>query len=297
MPTYHRLTLGEVKALITSQFPQWSELPLREVSSAGTDHELLRLGNDKLIRLPRVDWAAGQAEKEFRWLPVLAPGLPLTIPEPIAMGKATDFYPWNWSIYGWLEGNNAKLQPPSDLDETAEELAAFLKNLQSHEATTGPAAGRHNFRRGVPLLQLDEIVRRCVNELGKRINPDPILPLWEEALESPTCRKTTWVHGDLHAGNMLTQNGKLSAIIDFGGLGVGDPACDLIVAWNLLDTSSREIFRHAMHCDEGTWTRGRGWAIYTALVALPYYWDSNPSIVEDSWNTLSRLFPDTRIRG
>ncbi len=296
MPEYRSLELGEVRELISSQFPQWSELSLQEVSSAGTDHELVRLGNDKLIRLPRVDWAAGQADKEFRWLPVLAPALPLPIPEPIAVGRPTEYYPWNWSIYGWLEGSNAKLQPPSDLNEAASVLAKFTHRLHSLDASNGPAAGSHNFRRGVPLQQLDETVRRCLDQLGSRIISGPILSLWHQALQSPPSTRATWIHGDLHAGNMLTQDGRISAVIDFGGLGVGDPACDLIVAWNLLDNEAREVYQQQIPCDDATWSRGRGWAVYTALIALPYYWDSNPSIVEDSWNTLSRLFPDHAIR-
>lgn len=281
------------RALLQEQFPEWSDLSFVLVPSAGTDHDLFRLGEDKLVRLPRADWTAKQVDKEQQWLPHIVPHLPLQAPIPIAKGKPTQDFPRSWSVYSWLEGENAILSPIFDLNQAAIALADLLLAMQQIDASSGPVAGAHNFGRGVPLRERDSMVRESIAELGERVDAAAVIKVWEASLEAPTWDKPpVWVHGDIHAGNLLTQDGKLSAVIDFGGLGVGDPAVDLIVAWNLLTQESREVFRSRLDVDDATWMRGQGWALSIALIALPYYYDSNPTIVANSRRVLDEILAE-----
>ncbi|MCX6367117.1 MAG: aminoglycoside phosphotransferase family protein [Armatimonadetes bacterium] len=279
-----------VSRLLAMQFPQWAALPIQPVASAGTDNALYRLGDELVVRLPRVHWAVGQVEKEQQWLPKLAPQLPLAVPAPLAMGVPGEGYPWHWSVYRWLDGKNAILDQLTDPSKAARTLAAFITALQSLDATHGPAPGEHNSGRGVPLGERDAAVRRALTKLQGRIDSDTATKAWEVALQAPVWNHApVWIHGDLHSGNLLATNGQLSAVIDFGCLGVGDPACELIVAWNLFDTDSRQVFREALAIDDAMWERGRGWALSMALIALPYYWETNPTIVNASLHTLDTL--------
>ena len=272
-----------VRRLIDSQFPQWARLPLRPVASAGTDHALYRLGSDKIVRLPRVDWAIPQVAKEHRWLAHLAPHLPLAIPEPLALGEPDRGYAWPWSVYRWFEGQNAYDDPITDLGTAATALARFITALHKIPTSGGPPAGEHNFHRGVPLHQRDPLVRAAIDTLGSRIDRSAVIEAWETALAAPDNQKPpVWTHGDLHAGNLLVRNDHITAVLDFGGLGVGDPACDLLPAWNLFSGESRQRFRSELNIDDATWTRGRGWALAIALIALPYYEGNNQLIVENS---------------
>ncbi|TNE51184.1 MAG: aminoglycoside phosphotransferase family protein [Deltaproteobacteria bacterium] len=281
------------KSLLDTQFPEWSDLPFVPVASAGTDHDLFRVGDDKLVRLPRADWTAKQVEKEQRWLPFLAPHLPLHVPVPLAKGQPTDAFARPWSVYTWLEGENAILAPLRDLEQAALQLASFLKVLQGVDASQGPPAGAHNFSRGVPLCERDELVHNAIHELGDRVDSQAVTRLWKQAVHAPVWEgPSVWIHGDIHAGNLLTLKGSLHAVIDFGGLSVGDPACDLIVAWNLLSSNSRRVFREAINVDNATWLRGKGWALSIALIALPYYYDTNPTIVANSRRVLTELLAE-----
>ena len=279
-----------VSRLLAAQFPQWATLPIKRVASAGTDNALYRLGEELVVRLPRIHWAVGQVEKEQQWLPRLAPHLPLTVPAPVAMGKPGEGYPWPWSVYRWLAGENARLDRLTDPIQAAKTLAEFIRALQSLDATDGPPPGEHNSGRGVPLKERDSAVRTALAKLHGRIDTDAPTKAWEATLQAPIWdRAPVWIHGDLQSGNLLATDGQLSAVIDFGCLGVGDPACELIVAWNLFDTDSRQVFRETLAVDQATWERGHGWALSMALIALPYYWDTNPTIVQVSLRTLREV--------
>lgn len=268
-----------VRKLIDTQFPQWADLDLVAVPSAGTDNALFRLGNTLAVRLPRLPRTATQIEKEQRWLPILAPQLPLEIPVPLEKGQPDENYPNVWSVYTWLEGENATLERITDLVQAAHDLAAFLKALQAIDTTDAPRPGEHNFGRGVPLAERDAATRQGIEDLRQlnMIDVDAALALWEKALQTPVWEHDpVWIHGDIQAGNLLARNGRLSAVIDFGGLGVGDPAVDLMMAWYYFSGESREAFREALQPDQATWERGRGWALSFAVIALPYYYQTNP---------------------
>ena len=266
-----------VRRLLTAQFPAWAELSLAPVPSAGTDNALYRLGDDMAVRLPRIGWAVGQVEAELRWLPRLAPHVPLAIPAPLAMGDPGEGYPWHWGVYRWLEGENATLDRMGDPTETAVALAGFIKALQRIDPAGGPPPGPHNSGRGVPLADRDEGTRAAIASLSGMIDSEAATAAWEAALRAPAWGgPPAWIHGDLQSGNLLAQRGRLSAVIDWGCMGVGDPACDLMPAWNLFTAETRAVFREAMAVDDATWARGRGWALSCGLIALPYYKTSNP---------------------
>jgi aminoglycoside phosphotransferase (APT) family kinase protein len=241
-----------VRRLLAGQFPQWAGLAIAPVVSYGTDHDIYRLGDHLAARLPRIGWATRQAAKEAEWLPKLAPYLPLAVPVQLAMGHPADGYPLDWSVYEWLPGENAN-GTIDDLDQAAVDLAAFVNALRRVD-TTG-AHPRRPGGRGAPLAELDEQVRRSIAELGDRIDGDATLRSWEEV----------WVHGDLLPGNLLVVDGRLSAVIDFGGLNVGDPACDLQPAWNVFAGESRTRYRAELQVDDASWLCGRGWALFQAV--------------------------------
>ena len=266
-----------VVRLLTTQFPQWANLPIELVHSAGTDNALYRLGDDMVARLPRSPRATEQVDKEQKWLPRLAPLLPLNIPVPLAKGKPGEGYPWHWSVYRWLEGEDATTEPIADPRQAATDLAQFIAALQQIEATGGPPPGPHNFYRGVPLAMRDQQTRAAIAALHDVLDTDEVTAAWDAAIEVPAWDGApVWLHGDLQPGNLLVQQGRLSAVIDFGGLGVGDPACDVMAAWLLLSAENRAVFRAALQVDDATWARGRGWALSFGLIALPYYQTTNP---------------------
>lgn len=276
-----------VRWLLVGQLPHWAELPIEPVRSYGTDHDIYRLGDRLAVRLPRIGWAAAQAAKEAAWLPKLAPHLPLALPVQLAMGQPAEGYPFDWSVYEWLPGENAN-GTLDDLDRAAVDLAAFVLALRRVD-TTG-AHPRRPGRRGAPLAELDAQVRRSIAQLGDRVDGDAALRAWEESLDAPAwAGREVWVHGDLLPGNLLVVDGRLSAVIDWGGLNVGDPACDLQPAWNVFAGDTRARFRAELAVDEASWLRGRGWALYQAVSALPYYWDTNPGMVRQASRALAQV--------
>jgi aminoglycoside phosphotransferase (APT) family kinase protein len=281
-----------VRRLLASQFPRWAGLPLARVASSGTDNAIFRLGDDMAVRLPRIRRAEAQIEKEQRWLPQLAPQLPLAVPVPIAVGSPGEGYPCRWSVCPWLPGEEASGERIGDLCRAAIELAAFITALQRIDPAGGPPPGEHNFLRGVPLSRRDAQVRAAIEAAGDMIDAAVVTAAWEDALRAPVWDETpVWIHGDLQSGNLLVQEGRLSAVIDFGGLGVGDPACELMVAWSLFSGESRDVFRAALGVDGATWARGRGWAL-CAVIALPYYRTSNPVIVANALRTIAEVLAD-----
>lgn len=279
-----------VHRLLAAQFPRWAELPLAPVPSAGTDNALYRLGADLAVRLPRIQSATGQVEKEQRWLPRLAPHLPLAIPVPLAQGAPGQGYPWPWSVYRWLPGENAASEHLADPRQAATELARFIAALRRIDPSGGPGPGAHNSFRGAPLARRDASVREAIASLHGRLDAGAATAAWEAALQAPAWHgPPVWIHGDLLAGNLLTDAGRLSAVIDFGCLGVGDPACDLMAAWTLFTGASRDAFRAALAVDDATWARGRGWALSWALIFIPYYMETNPAGVRDAWRTVAEV--------
>ena len=282
-----------VRRLLAGQFPQWAGLRIKPVASYGTDHYIYRLGSHLAARLPRIQWATKQAAKEAEWLPKLAPRLPLALPVQVAMGRPAEGYPFDWSVYEWLPGENAN-GTIDDLHQAAVDLAAFVKALR--QIGTAGAHPRPRGERGGPLLEGDEQVRRSIAQLGAPIDSAAALRSWEESLNAPAWDgEEVWVHGDLLPGNLLVVDGRLSAVIDWGGLNVGDPACDLQPAWNVFSGdggSSRIRFRAELDVDDASWLRGRGWALYQAVSALPYYWDTNPGMVRQASHALAEVLAD-----
>ena len=260
-----------VRKLISAQFPQWQHLPIKPVELSGWDNRTFRLGEKMSVRLPSAEGYAAQVEKEQRWLPKLAPLLPLAIPVPLAMGKPDKNYPWHWSIYRWLEGENATVENINDLPEFATTLAQFLLALQQIDSTGGPRPGPHSFFRGGSLKVYDHETRAAIIALSGKIDTDLATEVWEVGLTAKWRGNPVWVHGDIAAGNLLVKDGRLHAIIDFGCLAVGDPACDLTIAWTLFSGASREAFFTALPLDRGTSARARGWALWKALIILAEY--------------------------
>lgn len=282
-----------IRRLVRAQFPQWGDLPIEAFASAGTDNAIYRLGDDMAVRLPRLERVVPQIEKEQRWLPVFAPHLPLAVSLPLATGVPAEGFPWPWSIYRWLPGESAATGRLDDPDKAARALAAFLQALQGLDTAGGPRPAAENFRRGMPIADRDAATRRAIGELEGRVDTRASTAAWEAALRAPGWeRAPVWVHTDLLPGNLLVHEGRLTAVIDWGGLGVGDPAVDLITAWSLFSAGTREVFRAALGVDDATWARGRGWALSIALIALPYYWETNPAFTRVARRTLEEVLAD-----
>ena len=280
-----------VRRLLATQFPQWADLPIEPIPSGGTDHAIYRLGEDMSVRLPRIRWAVGQAEKERHWLPRLAPHLPLAVPVPLAHGTPGEGYPWPWSVQQWLAGDNATVAYIADLEEAAVEVAGFVTALQRIDPSPGPLAAAGS--RGGPLANRDAGTREAIAALQGEIDTDAATGAWEKALEAPDWdRPPVWLHGDLLPGNVLVEDGRVSAIIDFGSFAVGDPACDTMIAWSLFSGKSREMYRAALAVDDATWARGRGCALSQALIALPYYLNTNPAIVGTSRRAIAEVLAE-----
>ncbi|MGH4035812.1 aminoglycoside phosphotransferase family protein [Actinomycetota bacterium Odt1-20B] len=283
--------------LVARQFPEWAGLPLRLVDPAGSDHVIYRLGRALAVRLPRHAGAVGQAAKELRWLPRLAPRLPLAVPEPVGVGEPDLGYPWPWAVSRWLDGEVATVAALGDSTEAAVELAGFLTALQSvpPEADLVGADDPDGTPAASPLAGRDHATRAAIAKVAggaggpAAFDARAMNELWDAALSAPGWeRPAVWFHGDLHTGNLLTVDGRLSAVIDFGELGVGDPACDLTIAFTLMSPRSREVFRAALDVDDATWERGRGWALATGLNAYTAYAAVNPRVAEQTTRQITQ---------
>lgn len=256
--------------LVKAQFPQWAHLQVKPVELSGIDNRTFRLGEEMSIRLPSAEEYAPQVQKEQKWLPALAPHLSFRIPEPLSMGKPSRSYPWNWSIYRWINGEspNTLLMDDIHLQQIALELAQFLNELHKIDVTGGPLPGPHNYWRGDYPSVYDAETKSAIKELQGFIDADRATSVWEEALSSKWSQDPVWIHGDFASGNILVKGGKLAAVIDFGCMGVGDPACDLVIAWTFLKNESRKVFKEHLYLDQGTWARARGWALWKALISI-----------------------------
>ncbi|WP_393058769.1 aminoglycoside phosphotransferase family protein [Streptomyces sp. LN549] len=257
-----------VKRLIDAQFPQWSGLPVTPVEVDGWDNRTYRLGDAMTARLPTAAGYVPAVEKEHHWLPRLAPMLPVAVPPVLALGAPGEGYPYPWSVRRWLRGETAARGRIGDLSLFAVQVAEFLLALQRCDATGGPLAGEHSWYRGASPAHYDEETRRCLAALEGHVDTDRARAVWDAAVAAEWHAEPVWFHGDIASGNLLVHGGELSAVIDFGTSGVGDPACDLVIAWGMFRGESREAFREAVGQDDGTWARARGWALWKALLNL-----------------------------
>ena len=281
-----------VRRLIGAQFPQWAGLPVEKVLPGGWDNRTFRLGTDMLVRLPSAEGYAASVAKEQQWLPRLAPHLPLPIPVPLAHGVPGEGFPSPWSVYRWLDGTDAAGAEVSDRTAFATDLAAFLRALQGVDATGGPGPGAHNWYRGGPLAHYDAETRQAIDVLGDAVDGPAALDLWERALSTRWQRPPRWFHGDVAVGNLLVRDGRLAGVLDFGTSGVGDPACDLVIAWTLFERESRAAFRAALDLGPDTWDRGRGWALWKALIVRAALTETNAAESRDPDAVIAAVLAD-----
>jgi aminoglycoside phosphotransferase (APT) family kinase protein len=282
------------RRLLAEQFPDWAELSIERVLPWGTDNAVYRLGDDMVLRLPRIPRTNRTLEMELEWLPRLGPRLPVAIPRPLAAGRSSFEYPFTWAVYEWLPGENATAERVEDLNLLAADLARFVAALQRVESVGGPPPGDVNVFRGEPLGRRDDATRTAIASL-RQLDAAALTAAWEHAIGAATWdRRPVWLHGDLDAQNLLAVNGRLSAVIDFGTLSVGDPACDVAVAWKMLPADAREVFRSELSVDEATWARGRGWVLSQAVGALSYYTEqTNGTLVQEATRWLAEVLGDT----
>jgi aminoglycoside phosphotransferase (APT) family kinase protein len=278
-----------VRRLLAAQFPQWADLPINAVQSIGTVNAIYRLGDRLYARLPRVRAWAECLEREWRWLPRLAPHLSLRVPEPVAQGSPARSYPLPWAIYRWIDGQPYSDQLVADERQVATDLAQFVVELRRIEPVIeAPRGGRR------PLRELDAATRAAIESARGAIDSDAARVAWEIALDAPAWNGTpVWIHSDLLRPNLLVHAGRLRAVIDFGGIGVGDPAADVIAAWNVFNQSGRAVFRRALDVDDGVWNRARGFALHQAAMIIPYYNETNPGFVSLAKRTVEQILADT----
>lgn len=286
------ITVELVSRLVRTQFPEWAELPVRPVDVDGWDNATFRLGETMSVRLPSAEHYAESVEKEQRWLPILACELPLPIPQPIALGAPGCRYPWPWSVNRWIDGAPVTAEAIADLPQFAADLADFLSALYRIDPTGGPLPGTHNFFRGGPLTVYDVETREELDALRGHIDTALAAEVWQAALDASWEGRPVWLHGDAQPGNLLLKNGKLSAVLDFGGCGVGDPACDTTIAWTFLAGDSSRVFKERLPVDSATWVRGRGWAIWKAMKILLRALDNDPQDAAFTMDVIEKILAD-----
>lgn len=275
-----------VHRLLSSQMPNFAGLNLTRVEPWGTDNAIWRLGDDLVVRLPRIRWAAAQVERDATWLPRLAPHLPVAVPEPVAVGAPDHGYPHPWAVHHWIPGTGAALDQMDNPVAFARDLAAVVRSLQTVATADAPVARN----RARPLHEFDDATRRAIAGAGHLIDAESATRVWEDALAAtPHAEAPVWVHGDLE-GNCLVRDGQLCGLVDWGSMCAGDPAVDVQVIWSPLFTDdSRRAFIDALDVDDATLARSKGAAINQACAALPYYLDTYPLIVARSWHKLAVL--------
>jgi aminoglycoside phosphotransferase (APT) family kinase protein len=279
-----------VGRLVAEQFPRLADLPVRAVRSTGTVNAIYRLGDHLYARLPRVETWARDLDQEWRWLPKLAPQLSLRIPEPVGKGHPTGSYPFSWAIYGWIDGQPYADALVDDEGQAAEELAQFVGELRRIDPVGAPPGGRRQ------LQELDAATRTAIESARDVIDSDAAVAAWERALQAPAWTGTpVWIHGDLLRPNLLVRDGRLRAVIDFGGAGVGDPATDVIAAWSVFGRAGRAVFRAALDVDDDSWNRARGLALHQAALIIPYYAETNPGFVAPAKRTVEEILADSHL--
>ncbi|WP_443032650.1 aminoglycoside phosphotransferase family protein [Streptomyces sp. DH41] len=281
-----------VRRLVAGQFPQWAGLPVERFPSGGTVNAMYRLGDDMVVRLPLVKGGAGDVLAEREWLPRLSPLLPTAVPEVLGAGEPAEGYPWPWSVYRWLPGEVPVAGALTEPGLLARDLAGFVAAMRGITLPGAP-----NAHRGGPLATLDAATRAAIGELRglpqEGIDCDAAAAVWQDALRAPDRDgPPVWLHADLMPGNLLVDGGRLSSVIDFGCMGVGDPACDLFPAWNLLPAGARGVFREALGVDDAAWRRGRGRTLSQALIALPYYRETNPAMAGNARHVIRAVLEE-----
>jgi aminoglycoside phosphotransferase (APT) family kinase protein len=278
-----------VRRLLASQHPRWAGLPIERFPSAGTDNAMYRLGDDMAVRLPRTRGAADVVAKEQRWLPILAPRLPLAVPLPLATGEPEGEFPYPWGVVQWLPGEPATLDRLDDPVRAALDLAAFVRALQGIDPTDGPTD-----KRGLPVRRQDEMVRTGIRRLRGEVDAGAVTEAWNRAITVPDYDgPPRWFHGDLPHRNVLATSGSLTAVIDWGTCGVGDPAIETGIAWTLFPPDARGAYRDALGVDDATWERGKGWAL-TGVFGISYYRDTNPTLVANVIRGIEAVLADSR---
>jgi aminoglycoside phosphotransferase (APT) family kinase protein len=280
---------GLVRRLVAVQFPRLAGLPVRAVRSTGTVNAIYRLGDDLYARLPRLPRYTSDLVDELRWLPWLAPRVSLRVPEPVAVGQPASGYPFPWAIYRWIDGQQYADELVDDERQAAADLARFVSELRTIDPVAGaPRAGRR------PLRELDAATRGAIDSLRNVIDRDAATAVWERALRAPAWHGTpVWIHTDLLRSNLLVDGGRLSAVIDFGAAGIGDPAADVIAAWSVFGPAGRKAFRAALGVDDGTWNRARGFALHQAVLIIPYYAETNPVFAASAKRTVGEILAGT----
>lgn len=262
------ITSDLVRTLISDQFPQWSHLPVSPVDRQGWDNRTFRLGDELTVRLPSAEGYVAAVAKEDRCLPGLAGHLPVPVPEPVAVGRPAAGYPFPWSVRRWLPGETVEASADIDRVRLARDLGDFLTELRQAPVGRGPAAGLHSYYRGCHPSVYGDQVEEALERLDGVVDAAACRAVWSDALTSAWPSAPTWFHGDVAVGNLLATDGALSAVIDFGTCGVGDPACDLVIAWNYFAGEERKVFREAVGLPDDAWRRGRGWAMWKALICM-----------------------------
>jgi aminoglycoside phosphotransferase (APT) family kinase protein len=275
-----------VRRLLTDQFPRWAGLPLLEIEQRGTENAIFRLGDELSVRLARRDGPTTAGGKESDWLPRLAPELPFEIPIPVAQGRPNEGYPWYWDIHTWVRGDTVPVEQ-IDTDRAARDLAGLVGALQEVSPAGAPKG------RGIPLADRDREARYWLAKFG---DDGTLTAEWERALAAtPWGGPPVWHHGDLDARNWLVRDGRINGVIDWGSMGVGDPACDVMVAWKLHSFTARDAFRDALPIDDATWERARGWVLSQAVAALAYYTpENNPSLHHEAQSWLALVLSESR---
>jgi aminoglycoside phosphotransferase (APT) family kinase protein len=298
-PLPKRVPVGvdQVRRLVAGQFPQWADLPVRRVANGGWDNWTFHLGSAMSVRLPSA-WEYTEAvDKEHRWLPVLAPRLPLPVATPLAKGEPGEGYPYSWSVYRWLDGETARVDRIADPVRFALGLAEFIVALQGVDTAGGPRPGQHNWYRGGTLRTFDAVTTRGLTALEGRIDTELAAEIWKCALDARWDGVQRWFHGDIAQGNLLLNDGQLAAVIDFGTCGVGDPSCDLAVAWTLLTGQGRQAFRQRLSVDDATWARGRGWALWKTLANYADALDDGEAATQSPRRILEEIFCEHTTSG
>ncbi|MEO3779230.1 aminoglycoside phosphotransferase family protein [Micromonospora sp. B11E3] len=275
------ITPGLAHALVAEQFPQWSHLPVAPVARQGWDNRTFRLGDELAVRLPSAEGYVPGVDKEDRCLRVLVGHVPLPVPEPVATGRPAAGYPFPWSIRRWLPGETVEAATDVDRAALARDLGAFLTALRQAPTEAGPACGRHSFFRGCHPSVYSDDVEQSLDRLRNVVDVAACRAVWAQALTSAWPSAPTWFHGDVAVGNLLTTGGRLSAVIDFGTCGVGDPACGLVMAWTYFEGDERNLFREAVGLPDDAWRRARGWALWKALVTMAGQSSPDPEGVQN----------------
>ena len=281
----------QVRRLLASQFPDLAELPLRAVYPGGWDNRTFRLGQALAVRIPSAQRYADQVLKEHRWLPGLGAALPLSIPQPVAIGAPGGGVPWSWSIRTWLAGAIPSRTADGLGPRIAKALGTWLVALHGVDASHGPPAGPHNFHRGGSLRVYEDEVLGALRVLDGQCRAEALRAFWLDTRDTKWGSRPVWVHGDVAPTNLLATDGELTGVIDFGQLGVGDPACDLAIGWTSMNPSSRDVFRRTVDVDDDTWMRGRAWALWKALITASGH-DPNTAGMEAAWRVIRDLEAD-----